>query len=93
MESLLKEINLGDEGFINASTAQKMGQGLGAKYILTGGFFIMDNVMRIDARLIEVETGVVIMADEIYGVKNAFFSLGDIVPIPYWPVLSNSFLN
>ena len=75
LESLLKEINLGDEGFINASTAQKMGQGLGAKYILTGGFFIMDNVMRIDARLIEVETGVVIMAEEINGEKNAFFSL------------------
>ena len=34
LESLLKEIDLGDGKFIDPNTAQKSGKGLGAEYIL-----------------------------------------------------------
>ena len=75
LESLLKEIELGDSDFINKETAQKLGEGLGATYMLTGSFLIIGETMRIDARLVEVGSGEVVMAEEITGEKDTFFEL------------------
>ena len=75
LESLLKEIELGDGKFIDPNTAQKLGKGLGAGFMLTGSFLIMGETMRIDARLVDVGTGEVTMAEEITGEKNTFFEL------------------
>ena len=41
LESLLKEIDLGEGKFIDPNTAQKLGKGLGAGYMLTGSYLIM----------------------------------------------------
>ena len=65
LESLLKEIDLGEGKFIDPNTAQKLGKGLGAEYILTGAFLSIDPMMRIDARIIEVATGKIIGAEEM----------------------------
>ena len=75
LESLLKEIELGDGKFIDPNTAQKLGKGLGAGYMLTGSFLIMGETMRIDARLVDVGTGEISMAEEITGEKDTFFEL------------------
>jgi TolB-like protein len=75
LESLLKEIDLGEGKFIDPNTAQKLGKGLGAGYMLTGSFLIMGETMRIDARLVDVGTGEISMAEEITGSKNTFFEL------------------
>ena len=75
LESLLKEIELGDSDFINKETAQKLGEGLGATYMLTGSFLIIGETMRIDASLVDVGSGEVVMAEEITGEKDTFFEL------------------
>ena len=75
LESLLKEIELGEGKFIDPNTAQKLGKGLGAGYMLTGSYLIMGETMRIDARLVDVGTGEISMAEEITGAKNTFFTL------------------
>ena len=75
LESLLKEIDLGESKFMDESTAQKLGKGLGAGYMLTGSYLIMGETMRIDARLVDVATGEVSMGEEITGKKNTFFEL------------------
>ena len=75
LESLLKEIELGEGKFIDPNTAQKLGKGLGADIILTGAFLSMKPDMRIDARLIEVETGKVLGANEVTGRARDFFKL------------------
>jgi|TARA_B100000315_G_C14579281_1_gene589605 TolB-like protein len=75
LESLLKEIDLGEGKFIDPNTAQKLGKGLGAGYMLTGSYLIMGETMRIDARLVDVGTGEISMAEEITGEKNSFFEL------------------
>ena len=75
LESLLKEIELGESKFMDESTAQKLGKGLGAGYMLTGSYFIMGETMRIDARLVNVGTGEVSMGEEITGEKSTFFEL------------------
>ena len=75
LESLLKEIDLGEGKFIDPNTAQKLGKGLGAGYMLTGSYLIIGETMRIDARLVDVGTGEIAMAEEITGEKNTFFEL------------------
>jgi len=75
LESLLKEIKLGEGKFMDESTAQKLGKGLGASYMLTGSYLILGETMRIDARLVNVGTGEVSMGEEITGEKNTFFEL------------------
>jgi TolB-like protein len=75
LESLLKEIDLGEENFINPNTAQKLGKGLGAAYILTGSFLSVEPMMRIDARLVNVETGLIEKANMVEGLAKDFFVL------------------
>jgi TolB-like protein len=67
LDEVFKEIQLGKDGFIDPSTAATIGKGVGAKTILTGSFFAMGDKLRIDARLIHVETGTVLLAEEITG--------------------------
>lgn len=75
LENLLNEISLGEEKFINPTTAQKLGKGLGAEYILTGAFLSVEPMMRIDARLINVQNGVIEKANKVEGLAKDFFSL------------------
>ena len=75
LEKLIGEIKLGQSKYFDPATAQKLGKGLGAQNILTGSFYLLDNTIRIDARLIDVETGGIITAEEVTGNKNNFFSL------------------
>jgi TolB-like protein len=72
LESILKEIKLGESKFIDQKTAQKIGKGLGSSQILTGSYLIMGENMRIDTRLVKVETGEIIMAEKVEGKKNDF---------------------
>ena len=75
LESLLKEIELGEGKFMDESTVQKLGKGLGADIILTGAFLSIEPDMRIDARLIDVETGKIIKANKVLGKSSDFFIL------------------
>jgi len=75
LEQLLKEIKLGKSKYFDNKTAQKLGKGLGAEVILTGSFIILNRNLRIDARLIEVETGQILLAKQVTGNKNDFFDL------------------
>jgi TolB-like protein len=75
LEKLLQEIKLGQSKYFDQTTAMKLGKGLGAQNILTGSFYILDNIIRIDARLIDVQTGGVIFAEQVSGSKNNFFAL------------------
>jgi TolB-like protein len=75
LESLLNEIKLGQTKYFDQATAQKLGKGLGAETILTGAFLVVGNEMRIDARLIDVETSKILMSEEVNGPTTNFFAL------------------
>lgn len=60
LEELLAEIELGSSGKVDAATAARMGRLLGARYLVMGGYFDLGGILRIDARLVEVETGRVV---------------------------------
>lgn len=72
---LLKEITLGQSEFIDPNTAQRIGKGLGAQEILTGAYFLYGDTLRIDVRLIKVETAEVLMAEEMTGTKASVFDM------------------
>ena len=96
LEKLIQEIKLGQSKYFDPTTAQKLGKGLGAQNILTGSFYILDNTIRMDARLIDVQTGGIIFAEQVSGNKNNFFALHQQLAnllakklnIPYSPDLS-----
>ena len=75
LEQIIQEQNLVLTGIIDESKAAQVGKLLGANLILSGSFLIMGETMRIDARLVDVSTGEVTMAEKIEGKKNSFFQL------------------
>jgi len=56
-QRLLDEENLADEGRVDAATAAKIGKRVGARYMIFGTFVDLYGRMRVDARIVNVETG------------------------------------
>ncbi len=56
-QRILDEQGLGVSERVDASTAAKVGKLVGARYMVTGSFIDLYGDFRIDARLIDVETG------------------------------------
>ncbi len=75
IKALLDEISLGQTGAIDAATAAKLGKLLGAQSIGFGAFMVMGKMVRIDMRIVRVETGEIIMAEAITGSADDFFTL------------------
>lgn len=75
LQDLLDELALADSGFVDPQTAATVGRGLGARYVLTGAISAVAPQMRLDARVISVETGEVVDAAETTGPTEEFFLL------------------
>ena len=75
VEALLKEIRLGETRFVDPKTAQRLGRGLAAQYVVTGSFLTQRDAVRVDVRVVRVETGEVLVARAVDGKKTEFFSL------------------
>lgn len=75
LQALLDELRLADSGFLDPSTAQRMGRGVGARYLLTGAFVSVSPDLRIDARIVSVETGEVLRSEAVSGPAEDFFVL------------------
>jgi TolB-like protein len=75
MDSLLAELKLGHSGLIDMATAQRVGKFLGARMLLMGCFTVIGDTIRIDARVVDAETGLVVKAEEVSGDKVDLFAL------------------
>jgi TolB-like protein len=77
LQQLLKEMKIGQTGAINESTAQQMGKLLGAETLLLGSFAtdMSGEKMRIDARIVETETGVTLKAEEMTDKVKSLFKI------------------
>lgn len=75
LQALLDEAKLQRSTFFDPKTAVKIGKGLGASHVVTGAFITAQPKMRIDVRLIEIRTGVVVMASQVSGASNDIFNL------------------
>src|SRR5215831_9573340 len=75
LNQVLAELRLSKSKFIDPRTAQKLGKGLAAEYIMTGAYMVAGDTMRVDVRVIQVATGRVAASDKIEGPKTDFFAL------------------
>jgi TolB-like protein len=60
IKALLAEQDLGAAGRVDANTAAKIGKLVGAKYVVVGGFVDFYGDMRLDARIVNVETSEIV---------------------------------
>ena len=60
----LEELNLGSSALASETSRLRVGEILGAQLMVFGGYQLVGNQLRIDLRVIEVETGTVIKASE-----------------------------
>jgi TolB-like protein len=75
LEEILAELKLGQTGKIDAATAAKAGKLLGARYMVLGGYFDLNGALRVDARVVEVETGKVVQSAGAAGEADDFLAL------------------
>jgi TolB-like protein len=79
LSEILKELKLGQSEFIDPKTAPQIGKLVGAQYILAGRYITAGAKVRIDIRLIETESGRVLLTEEITDLENEL--LGKIPPL------------
>jgi len=61
---VLEELNLGSSSLVDESTRLKIGRIVGARFMVFGGYFVHGELMRLDLRLVEVETGRIVKATQ-----------------------------
>ncbi|MEW6753450.1 MAG: CsgG/HfaB family protein [Candidatus Latescibacterota bacterium] len=77
LQKLVQEMGLGASGAISPQTAQQMGKLLGAQTLLLGSFAtdLSGKKMRLDARIVETETGLTLKAEEMTGKTDELFRM------------------
>ena len=75
LQEVLAELKLQRSKKVDPKTAGRIGKLLGARFMVLGGYFAMMGTLRIDARLVEVETGRVIQSVGADGTQDAFIDL------------------
>jgi TolB-like protein len=75
LNEVMGELKLSQTKFIDPKTAQKLGKGLAAEFIMTGGYVVQGDSLRVDVRVIEVKTGRVAASEKVEGKKDDFFAL------------------
>ena len=77
LQELLNEQDLGAAGRVDASTAAQIGRLIGARYMIMGSFVDWYGDFRLDARVVDVETGEIIKTDRARGQREDLFTILD----------------
>lgn len=78
LDDAIKEMKLGMTGLVDQSAAAEIGKAVGANAIMVGSFLEISNVIRLNARLIDVQTSKVLIAKTVQGQVGAeIFNLMD----------------
>jgi curli biogenesis system outer membrane secretion channel CsgG len=75
IQAMLKEVALSQSGSVDQSTAVRVGRMLGAQAIAFGSFMVLGTDVRMDLRIVKVETSEMLMAESIVGSSDAFIDL------------------
>jgi len=83
----LRRLKLGIDGIIDEQTAVKIGKTTGAMAIIVGSFKIFRGNVRINIRLVDVQTGEIITAEQVQGPLGQIFPLMDRASEAIWAKL------
>jgi len=75
LAELVSELELAESGLVDPATAARVGKLLGATHVVAGTFTVVGEAMRLDARLVAVDSGEVVVAADAGGEREAFFEL------------------
>jgi TolB-like protein len=75
LKALLEEQKLGRSGKVDPATATRVGKLLGARFLVLGNYFDLGPSIRIDARVVEVETGKVVRGVGVNGASADFLGI------------------
>ncbi|MDF1503811.1 CsgG/HfaB family protein, partial [Roseisolibacter sp. H3M3-2] len=75
LQNVIAEQKLQQSGYFDPSTAVRTGKLLGAEYLLTGQFTAKEPEIRIDTRVVRVETGEIVRTAKVQGKEDKFFDL------------------
>lgn len=75
LRKLLEELQLTQSGIIDTTNAKQIGKMVGADAIVIGNIIKIGNDMRLDARIIDVESGIILTAEKSEG-KTDIKSIG-----------------
>ena len=75
VRDLIQEVDRQQTKYFDASTAVRVGRMVGAQYIVTGAFAALRPNMRIDTRVVRVETGEIVKTAQVTGDQDRFFEL------------------
>jgi len=75
LKAVLEEQKLAAGGKVDAATAARVGKLLGARHLVLGSFFDLAGALRLDARVVEVETGKIVRSVGVNGPAADFWGL------------------
>lgn len=75
LQALMDEMKLSETGFLDESTAQKLGSGLGAKFVVLGTYSVVKETFILDARVVEVSSGTIRKAAGATGAVDDFVTV------------------
>lgn len=76
-KQVLNELKFTHSGLVSEETTVKIGKMIGANVIFTGNYQVSGNRIRVNAKLINVETGKVESSTKLDGTLDAIFDLQD----------------
>jgi TolB-like protein len=75
LQDLIDEQDLQHSRYFDSSTAVEVGRFAGAEYVVTGAVMALQPRVRIDTRVIRVETAEIVKTAEVTGQENRLFEL------------------
>lgn len=90
LEEVIQELELGKSKRFDQSTISKIGKLVGAKYIVFGSYLDLFGQLRLDTRLVQIETGAIIGAAKSHGKIDDFFELEQTISKEVIKVLSTT---
>jgi TolB-like protein len=71
LEKVIEEQKIGVSGIVDEGSASKLGKVLGAKIVITGTVLEFQNVLEVNARILEVESSSIIAAENVKSTSGA----------------------
>ncbi len=87
LRKIMKEHALGMSGIVDEDTATRLGKILGVKVIISGSVLKLENILEINARIIDVETASIIAAENVKSTAAA--QLQDLVVLMASKIINN----
>ena len=75
LSDITSELQLQQTRLVDPKTAASVGKLVGAEYVVTGAITALDPKVRLDTRVVNVETGKIVKAAEVTGEQKKFFDL------------------